>query len=119
MGAGDHRARGEDEAGDAGGLDGALEAIPLRGGDAAEFGVGIAAEVEDDEREIAIAQEEIGAAEGFIGSAAADPEQAGKHGFASGGGVEMIVPVDQRGPAGSGGIFTEQRDEERRRAAAG
>jgi hypothetical protein len=86
---------GEDEEGGAGLLGEIAEAVPGRAGDAAEFGERVELEVEDEEGEVAVAQKEVGAAEGLVGLAAADPEEAGTGSGAVGGGVEGVAAVDE------------------------
>ncbi len=56
----DEGARGEDGEGDGGLLDEALEPVPGAGGDAAQVAHEEGLEVEDDEREVAVAEEEVG-----------------------------------------------------------
>lgn len=51
------------------------EAVPDVGADLLELADGIELQIHEDERQIAITQEKVGAAEGLVGSAAADPEE--------------------------------------------
>lgn len=71
------------------------QAVPGRGRDPAEFPKGVELEVEDDEREVAIAQEKIGTAKRFPAVLAAHPEEAGTGGGAIRGGIEGVVPIDE------------------------
>lgn len=64
----DERVRSEGEKRGAGAFGKGAEAIPGGGGDLAEFGKGGEAAVEEDEGNVAVAQEEVGGLEGFLGS---------------------------------------------------
>jgi hypothetical protein len=94
-GAGDEVFGGEGEEGGAGLFGEVAETVPGRGGDLAEFFVGVELEIEDEEGEVAVVEEEVGATEGFFGIAAADPEEAGTGSEPVGGGVEGVAPVDE------------------------
>lgn len=94
-GAGDEVFGSEDEEGDAGLFGEIAEAVPGRGGDLAELFERVELEVEDEEREVAIMEEEVGATEGFVGAVAADPEETGTRSRAVGGGVEGVAAVDE------------------------
>jgi hypothetical protein len=85
----------EDEEGDAGLFGEVAEAVPGRGGDLAEFFERIELEVEDEEGEIAIVKKEVGAADGFLGIVAANPEEAGAGGGAVRSGVEGVAPINE------------------------
>ncbi len=74
-GAGNEGAGGDDKQGQFGVLDGALEAIPERGGNAAQVAEGRAAEIEHDEAEVGIAGEEVGDGKGGGHVAAARPDE--------------------------------------------
>lgn len=97
----------EDEEGDAGLFGEVAEAVPGRGGDLAEFFERIELEVEDEEGEIAIVEKEVGAADGFLGIVAANPEEAGAGGGAVGRGVEGVASINEaeRFAGGRGSIF--------------
>lgn len=92
---GDDRARGHGDEGSAGvaGLD--LEAMPEGGGDLAEFALGDEVEVEENEREVAVAEEEVGAFEGLFDFGAAEPDEVAALGIAVGGGVEGVAAIDE------------------------
>jgi hypothetical protein len=94
-GGGDEGAGGEGEEGGAGLTGEVAEAVPRGGGDVVEFDGGGELEIEDEEGEVAVAEEEVGATEGFVGVVAADPEEAGAGGGAVGGGVEGVAAVDE------------------------
>jgi hypothetical protein len=85
----------EDEERGAGLLGEVAEAVPRGGGKPAEFLERGELEVENEKREVAVAKEEIGAAEGFLGMVATDPEKAGAGRGAVGGGVEGVAAVDE------------------------
>jgi hypothetical protein len=77
MGVGDDfRGGGEGEEGGAGFFGEGAEAMPGAGGDALEFVEGVKLEVEEDEGEVAVAEEEVGGLDGLGGVVAADPEEA-------------------------------------------
>lgn len=76
-GAGDEGARGDDEEGELGAFDGALQAIPERSGHAAEFPGGDFAEVEHDQAEVGVAGEKVGDAHRGGGVATAGPDEVG------------------------------------------
>ena len=94
-GAGDERRGGEGEEGDVGGFGELAEAVPRGVRDAAELSGGQRGEIEEDEGEVAVAQQEIGGAEGLGGIAATKPEEAGAFLGGEGGGVEAVAGVDQ------------------------
>lgn len=86
--------------------------MPEVGGDLAEFAFADEVEVEEDEGEVAIAQEEIDALEGLLGLMAAEPEEATALLVAVGGGIEVVAAIDE----GDGEVawFVEKfRDDER------
>lgn len=114
--AGDHGLRSEREKGSGRRLKRTLQAIPLRRGDAAELRGRAIPEIKNDEREIPIAQEQIGAAQRFGHTATADPEQACESFFPGRLGVKAIVAIDKSRPLLLGGRMAEQRAEERSRA---
>src|SRR5678816_4310566 len=87
------------ESGRGRGFEGALQAIPLRIRNPAEFGVGIVAQIKDDERQVAVAQKQIRAAHRLGGGAAANPEQTCEHSFARGSWIESIASINQHRPA--------------------
>lgn len=95
-GAGDELARRADAAKGARFLSQRGEAVPDVGADLLELADGIELQIHEDERQIAIAQEEIGAAEGLIDSAAAYPEEALADVDACRLGIEGTPPIDQR-----------------------
>ena len=68
-------ARGHRDEGGSGvaGLD--FEPMPESGGDLTELALGDEVEIENDEWEIAVAQEEVGALEGLLGFGAAEPDE--------------------------------------------
>lgn len=103
-GGGDEGAGGEGEEGGAGLTGEVAKAVPGGGGDGIEFGGGVELEVEDEEGEVAVAEEEVGAAEGFVGVVATDPEETGAGGGSVGGGVEGVAAVDQRKRWGDWGV---------------
>lgn len=81
-------------------------------GDLAEFAFTDEVEIEEDEGEVAIAQEEIDALEGLLGFMAAEPEEETALFVAVGGGIEGIASIDE----GDGEVawFVEEfRDDER------
>lgn len=91
----DEGARGEGDEGGSGfaGLD--LEAMPEGGGDLAELAVRGEVEVEENEGQVAIAEEEVGALQGLGGLGAAKPDEAAAEFVAVGGGVEGVASVDE------------------------
>lgn len=103
-GGGDEGAGGEGEEGGAGLLGEVAEAIPRGGGDGVEFGRRSELEIEHEEWEIAVAEKEVCAAEGFVCVLTADPEQTGAGGGTVGCGVKGITAIDEAegGNAGCG-----------------
>jgi hypothetical protein len=119
LGAGDAGAGCLDDEGEAGGFDGALQAVPVGGWRAAEVGVGGAAQIEDDEAEVGVAGEEVGDLQGGEGGGAAGPDEVGEEVGVEGRGIEGVGPVDE-GDAGAGGAGGgEELAEEEVAAAAG
>ncbi len=72
-----------------------LEAMPESGGDLSQFAFGGEVEVEEDEREIAIAQQEVGALEGLLGFGAAEPNEVTAFFVPVRSGIEGVAPVDK------------------------
>ncbi len=101
--AGDEMFGGEDEEGGSGLFGEIAEAVPGRSGDLAEFFEWVELEVENEEGKVAIVEEEVGTAEGFVGVVAADPEEAGAGGGPVGGGIEGVAAIDEsEGGRGTG-----------------
>lgn len=119
IGAGDGGEGGEGEEGDSRGLQHAVEAVPLRASDAAELGCGVAVEIEAEEREVAVAQEEIGALDGLGGGVAAQPEEASESIGWQGCGIEGVAAINQASPEAMGGSIFEEGAEERGGAGGG
>jgi hypothetical protein len=94
-GAGDERGGSEGEEGGVSGFGELAEAMPGGGGDAAELAGGECGEVEEDAGQVAIAEQEIGGAEGLSGVLAAQPEHAGAFLGGEGGRVEAVAGVDE------------------------
>lgn len=92
---GDEGPRGQGDEGSSGlaGLD--FEPMPRGGWGLAEFAFGGEVEVEEDEWEVAVAEQKVGAMKGLPGARAAEPDEVLAAGVAVGGGVEAILPVDQ------------------------
>jgi hypothetical protein len=84
---------GEGEEGGTGFFGEGAEAVPGAGGDALEFAEGVELEVEEDEGEVAVAEEEVGGFDGLDGVVAADPEKMVKGAMRLR--VERIVAIDQ------------------------
>ncbi len=100
-------------------FDGALEAVPLRGGDAVEVARGAVAEVECEEAEVGVACEEVGDLEGGVGVLSADPDEVFEPGGRPGAGIERVGGVDQCEAEILGAGVTEELSEEELRATAG
>ena len=100
-------------------FDGALEAIPLRGGDAAEVAGVSVAEVEREETEVGVAREEVGDLQGSLGVLGADPDEVFEPVGWPGGGVEGVGRIDERDAEIAGAGLAEELAEEQLRAAAG
>ncbi|MEO8130994.1 MAG: hypothetical protein ABI822_28100, partial [Bryobacteraceae bacterium] len=86
---------------DGGGVfDGALETVPVRGGDALQGGGRGVTKVEDDEAEASAVEDEVGGLEGGLQAVTTlDPEELAEvgAGFAGGGWVEGVGGVDKGG----------------------
>ena len=95
LGAGDHEKWGGNEAGDVALGGDALETVPSSVGDFFEIGAEAAAEIEEDDGEVAVAQDEIGGLEELGGVATADPEDVGEEGGIEGLGVEAVRGIDE------------------------
>lgn len=108
-GGGDERLGGEGEKGGAGAFGKSSEAIPRGGGDGAEFGEGREGAVEEDEGDVAVAQEEVGCLEGFLGVGGAKPEERALG--LIGGRVEAVAGIDKGEGEFAGFFFEELRDE--------
>ena len=106
MGAGDDLPWREcDEGG--GGLFGQIaQAEPGGAGDLVELFGFVELQIHEDEREVAVAQEEIGGLDGLGGLAAAHPEELLTEFAAGCSGIEGIAPIDQDDGAlvGDGGV---------------
>ena len=85
--------------------------MPEVGGDLAEFAFADEVEVEEDEGEVTIAQEEVGALEGLRGFVAAEPDEVAAWFVAVGSGVEGVAAIDE-GDGEVTGFVEEFRDEE-------
>ena len=111
---------GEGEEGGAALFGEGAEAVPGAGGDAGEFGEGVELEVEDDEGEIAVAEEEVGGFDGFAGLTAAHPEDLLAELGAGCVGIEAVAAIDEDDGAlvGDGGV-KEAADEEAAAAVGG
>ena len=94
-GAGDEGSGGEGEQGAAAGFRQLAEAVPGGGGDAAQLAGGEGGEIEQDEGQVAVAQQQVGGLHGLRGFAAAQPEQAGAFVGGEGGGIEAVAGVDE------------------------
>lgn len=75
------------------GLD--FEAMPESGGDLAQFAFGDEMEIKEDEREISVTQEEIGALEGLLGFGTAEPDEMAAFFISIRGGIEAVAPIDK------------------------
>jgi|TARA_B100000959_G_scaffold285494_1_gene360433 hypothetical protein len=109
-GAGDEVSGSKDEEGYPG-LPGEIaEAVPGRTGDAAKFLERVEEKVEDEQRETAVVQKEIAAAQGLIAIPTANPEQTGAGIHAVGSRIKGVPAIDEgeelsagrRGMGGSG-----------------
>ncbi len=118
-GAGHEGARGDDEEGEFGVFDGALEAIPEGGGHAAQVAQGGIAEVEHHESEVGVAGQEIGDGEGGGHITAAGPDEVFEMGGRMGLGVEVIEGIDEGGALTAGAGGGEQLAEQELGSAAG
>ena len=89
-----------------GGFDGALQAIPLRTGNAAQIRFGSATEIEDDEAEIGVTGEEVRGLQRAGGARTPHPEQMRAEIRRQRPGIKTVRAVDQRdalaGLAGDG-----------------
>jgi len=102
-GAGDEVMRSEGEEGGAGLLGEIAEAIPRGGGNGAELGERGELEVEGEKGKVAIAEKEIGAAEGLLGGVTAEPEETRAGLDTVGARVEGVGSVDEgEGDVGRG-----------------
>ena len=92
---GHESARGHRNQGGSGvaGLD--FEAMPESGGDLAEFALGNEMKIEEDEWEIAVAQEEVGALEGLFDLGATKPNEVAAFFVPVRSGVESISPINE------------------------
>src|SRR5258706_10531604 len=97
FGAADHRARRQSQQSGGFVFDEPLEPIPNRGWSFAQLGERIEGEIEDDQRQIAVAQQKVRGFERFGGLLTTDPEQARKTKIESGG-IERIAAVDKANP---------------------
>lgn len=113
------RARGRDDQREIRGLYGALQTIPLLGGDPPQIDGGRAAEIEDDETEIGIAGEEIGGVERGRSAGAAHPYEVGEQIAGKRRRVERVGAVDQRHASAGGARGVEQLAEQQLAAATG
>ena len=73
LGAGHQCDRCEDQEGEVGLLDGALQAVPAMRGDAAQGRARLGGEVEQDEIEVGIAREDVGGRQGVLQATATNP----------------------------------------------
>ena len=109
-GCGDEGLGGEGEKGGAGAFGKGAEAIPRGGGDGAELVEGGEGAVEEDEGNIAVAQEEVGGLEGFLGVGGSEPEEGATRMI--GGGVEAVARIDEGEGELAGFFFEKLGDEE-------
>jgi len=104
-GTGNERGGGEGEEGSVGGFGELAEPVPGGAGDAAKLAGGECGEIEEDDGEVAVAEQEVGGAEGLGGVVATQPEESGAFLGGEGGGVEAVAGVDEdEWEAGSGGL---------------
>ena len=102
-GTGDETVRGEGEEGGAGLLGEVAEAVPRGRCNGAKLGGRGELKVEGEKRKVAIAEKEIGAAEGLLGGLAAKPEEAGAGLGTVGTRIEGVGAVDEgEGDVGRG-----------------
>lgn len=92
---GDEGARGEGDEAGAGFAGLGFKAIPSVLGDLAEFAFASEMEVEDDDGEITVAEEEVGALDGLLDFGAANPEELAALFITVGGGIEAVLAVDE------------------------
>lgn len=72
-----------------------LETMPNTRADGGDFTGGIPEQIEDNPRQIAIAEQQIGGFEGLLGAAAAHPEQLGAEMWGERTGIKLVPPVDE------------------------
>lgn len=92
---GDEGARSQGDEGRAGVARLNFEAMPEGVGDLAEFAFGDEVEIEEDEGEVPIAEEKVGAFEGLLGLGAAEPDEVAALGVAVRAGVEGVSAIDE------------------------
>lgn len=117
LGAGDGGAGRLHDQREIGGLDGALQPIPLRTGNAPEIGGGRASEIENDEPEVGVAGEQVGGLQRGRRAGAAHPDEMGEQVGGKRSRVERIRAVDQREPRAGGTGGGEQLPEQQVAAA--
>lgn len=88
-------ARGHRDEGGSGvaGLD--FEPMPESGGDLTELALGDEVEIEDDEREISVAQEQVGTLERLLGFGAAEPDEVVAFFVPIRSGIEGVATIDE------------------------
>jgi hypothetical protein len=100
-------------------FDGALEAVPLLRGDAAEVAFVGVAQVEDEEAEVGVAREEVGDLESGGGVLGADPDEVFEPGGRPRRGIKGVGRIDQRDAEILGACVAEELAEEELRSATG
>jgi len=100
-------------------FDGALEAVPLRRGDASKVAFVGVAEVEDEEAEVGVAGEKVGDLKGGGDVLSADPDEVFKPVSGPGAGIKGVGRIDQRDADILRARLAEELAEEELAAAAG
>ena len=77
---------------------------------------GTSGDSNQNQRQVAVTQHQIGRLHGLTGMGASDPEHAGQHRILERGRVETITPVDQPDPLMVGTGFPDQRPQNQRTA---
>ena len=109
----------EDEQGEGGVLDGALESVPEGGGEASQLTFGQAAHVEGEHRVVAVASEQVGGGKGLAGAGGAHPDEMAEEIGGQIFGGEGVGRVDEGETLAGGACGGEQAEEQGLTAAAG